>query len=365
MTPSFDAIAIGGGLAGCAFAITMARAGRKVAVIERTRVALPKVCGDFLSAEALVLLQRLGIDPDRLGGHGITTFRMGLNDSVVDAPLGFSGLGVSRLLLDETLLSACAQAGVHVFRGQTVRAIEPTRGVVHVRTDEGRFNAACAALATGKHNLRAYPRKESGPVAYKMTFEPDENTRRVLDGDVQLVLYDGGYAGACLVEGGGMTICWLADEALMRDSDGRWQDQLAFLSQRSGPLSEALRGSKPMYARPAAIAAVPFGYKRRELIEPRFYPVGDQLAVIPPLAGDGTSIALKSGIDAAEAALSGKPAGIFQQAFLRRLRGQFGWASAVEATFGSRFGRRTAIRSVRAFPQLATWLTQRTRLSGV
>ena len=66
MTPSFDAIAIGGGLAGCAFAITMARAGRKVAVIERTRVALPKVCGDFLSAEALVLLQRLGIDPDRL-----------------------------------------------------------------------------------------------------------------------------------------------------------------------------------------------------------------------------------------------------------------------------------------------------------
>ena len=56
-----DAIAVGGGLAGAAFALELARNGARVVVLERSRAAHLKVCGDFLSAEALDLLAYLGI----------------------------------------------------------------------------------------------------------------------------------------------------------------------------------------------------------------------------------------------------------------------------------------------------------------
>jgi menaquinone-9 beta-reductase len=47
-----EAIVVGGGLAGAAFAITLARQGRPVIVLEKTTGAHHKVCGEFLSAEA-------------------------------------------------------------------------------------------------------------------------------------------------------------------------------------------------------------------------------------------------------------------------------------------------------------------------
>lgn len=54
----FDAIAIGGGLAGAAFAIELARNVRRVAIVERTAAPTLNVCGDFLSREAHALRLR-------------------------------------------------------------------------------------------------------------------------------------------------------------------------------------------------------------------------------------------------------------------------------------------------------------------
>ena len=54
------AVVIGGGLAGSAFAIELARQGRPVVVFEKTTGQHHKVCGEFLSAEAQNLLVRLG-----------------------------------------------------------------------------------------------------------------------------------------------------------------------------------------------------------------------------------------------------------------------------------------------------------------
>lgn len=281
MDESHDAIAVGGSLAGCAFAITLARAGRRVLVIERTREARAKVCGDFLSAEALLLLQRLGVDAARQGGHRVSTLRIASGRSHADAPLGFEGLGLSRLLLDERLLCLCAEAGARVLRGHTVSGIAQEAGTVCVRAGGRTHRGGCAALATGKHNLRDLPRRGGGPVAYKMTFAPEGRARAMLGGVVQLALYRGGYAGACLVENGGMTVCWLADGGLMRRSGGRWRDQLDLLCTRSRMLENVLRGAQPMFEKPATVAAIPFGYRRGGSIAAGVYPLGDQLGGHP------------------------------------------------------------------------------------
>src|SRR5256885_16798401 len=56
MTSSmFDLIVVGGGPAGSAAAITAVRGGARVLLLERGRLPRHKVCGEFVSAEAVEL----------------------------------------------------------------------------------------------------------------------------------------------------------------------------------------------------------------------------------------------------------------------------------------------------------------------
>ena len=60
-------IAVGGGLAGAAFALDLARNGRRVIVLERTRGPHHKVCGEFVSEEGQGVLSSFGLDVGALG----------------------------------------------------------------------------------------------------------------------------------------------------------------------------------------------------------------------------------------------------------------------------------------------------------
>src|SRR5713226_2277551 len=55
----YDLIVIGGGPAGTSAAITAARSGARVLLLERGRFPRHKVCGEFVSAESLDLLAEL------------------------------------------------------------------------------------------------------------------------------------------------------------------------------------------------------------------------------------------------------------------------------------------------------------------
>ena len=61
-------IIIGGGLAGGAAAARLAQLGRPALLIEREAGPHDKVCGEFLSGEAVTALGKLGLDCRRLGG---------------------------------------------------------------------------------------------------------------------------------------------------------------------------------------------------------------------------------------------------------------------------------------------------------
>ena len=67
-----EAIVVGGGLAGSAFAIELARQNRRVVILERSLGPHHKVCGEFLSAEAQALLAGLGVDVWELGARPST-----------------------------------------------------------------------------------------------------------------------------------------------------------------------------------------------------------------------------------------------------------------------------------------------------
>jgi flavin-dependent dehydrogenase len=59
----YDAVIVGASLAGCATAIFLARAGARVALIEKRPdpAAFKRVCGHFIQSSAIATLQRLGL----------------------------------------------------------------------------------------------------------------------------------------------------------------------------------------------------------------------------------------------------------------------------------------------------------------
>jgi len=359
-----ETLAIGGGLAGAAFALELARNGRAVTVLESTKGAHHKVCGEFISTEAHTLLAYLGLDTQALGASTVTTLRVAAGNGRATAPLPFTAHGLSRHCLDETLLTAAASAGADIRRGTRVNRLDAASDGVVVEAGDTTFSARRAALATGKHGLRDHPRRPSDMVGFKLQLDVAPEAAALLDGHVQLVTFEDGYIGACFVEDDRVTLCWVMRERLVKRIGGGWAEQSVHLAQQSDVLATVLEGATPLWDKPVAVAGIPYGYLRREPISPAVYPLGDQLAVIPSYTGDGNAIALFTGMAAAQAMLDGRDATPSQADMLRRLTPQFRIARAANLMFETRLGQRLGIAATSRLPAIATAIARATRLRG-
>ncbi len=359
-----DAIAAGGGLAGTAFAIELALGGGKVTLIERTAGPHHKVCGDFLSGEARMLLRYLGIDPVSLGGTSITTLSLADRTFEARAPLPFDATGLSRARLDEALIELAARSGVTVLRGTTVEGIDADGSGVVVRTSRGDLRARVAALASGKHNIRGIARAPGSMVGLKMHLAPTASARSSLEGLVRLMAFPGGYAGHCLIEGGILSVAWNVDCAVLNSVGPSWTDQRENVARACPLFGDIVHGAEPLWQKPLAVSGLPYGYLRTEPISPAIYPIGDQLAVIPSFAGDGTSLALASGIGAAQAVLAGESASTFQRRIVAAHRAQFRIVGALDRVIAQPMLRCGAIAVACLAPRLVTKLAGATRMRG-
>lgn len=299
------ALIVGGGPAGSAAAITLAKGGLRPELIERTTGPHDTVCGGFLGWDALAALERLGVDAAALGAQPIRRLRLVGAGRQVEAKLPKLAVGLSRRMLDEAMLAAAARAGAVVTRGRTVRAADAeTRSV---RLDDGEEIAADALfLATGKHELRGLARplddySEPLSVGLRMAFPATPRLRDALKGYIELHLFDGGYAGLLLQEDGTANLCFSFSKPRFAASAGA--DALLDEIAREAPLlGERMAGWDRRERQ--AIAGVPYGWRARTT-SPGLFRLGDQGAVISSLAGDGVAIALTSGAAAAKTVLVG------------------------------------------------------------
>jgi flavin-dependent dehydrogenase len=356
------ALIVGGGPAGSAAAIALARAGESPELIERSAGPRDVVCGGFLGWDAIAALKRLGIDPAALGARPTARLRLIARERTVEAALPRLAAGLSRRTLDEALLAAATEAGATVTRGRAVRAAEGRR----LRLDDGEeVEAEALFLATGKHELRGLARtledrREEPAAGLRAVLPAGPRLESALAGHIELHLFDGGYAGLLLQEDGSANLCLSVSRRRLAaaGSPPALLDEIICEAPR---LAERICGGAP--GPWEAVAGVPYGWRSRET-EPGLFRIGDQAAVIASLAGDGIAIALTSGLAAAEAYRAGgaEAAQAFQRAFARRASRPVGVAEGLRRA-AERSGPRGALmRLLEALPMLVPLAARLTRI---
>lgn len=308
-----DLAIVGGGPAGTAAALEARRQGMRVALWERSRFPRDKVCGEFLSAEALPLLEKE--IPATLARAPVIQTAEFISRRVRKYAfrLPEAGRGLSRWLLDEALWRATALSGAEAHEGEAVESVARTPGGSwQVAFDGGQVCEARALMvACGRWwSLRGFPspadggcgrrargRAEARPwLGAKAHFRGVESRRAV-----EMYFFPGGYCGLAPVEDGVYNACCLVHQDLAREADGcspadfaAWIDRLARHSALGARLSGAVQ-----VAPTVTTAAIRLG--RRETHHHSALLVGDAAGFLDPFTGAGISMALNGGRLAAQA----------------------------------------------------------------
>jgi flavin-dependent dehydrogenase len=336
-------LVIGGGPAGSMAAIQLAEAGKRVTLIEKEGAAHHKVCGEFLSQEAVEYLQQVSIAPRELGASSIHFVRLCAGRTAAEAVLPFRALSLSRRVLDEALLARAVECGCEVNRGvgaERLRAED--RMWTATLSDSAQVRARTVFLATGKHDLHGWAREggnQTDLIGFKLHWRLAPSQVEALRESMELFLFPGGYGGLSLVESESANLCLVVRRAVWR-REGGWSAFLAALLRASPCLGQRLQDAQPLWPRPLAISPIPYGYLAGR--SRGVWCVGDQAAVIPSFTGDGMSIALHSASLAAQMYLAGCTIEEYNRALRKQLKPAMALATLISRTMVTRAGRSVA-----------------------
>ena len=309
----------GGGPAGAAAAITLARRGRDVVVVDKATFPRDKCCGDGLTAGALRLLEQLGLEPGAVASwqqvDDVIVRGPGGPERCFPMPRGQGSFAVTarRVDLDAALLDVARAEGAKVLDGHALlRAVEHADRVV---LDVDGIGPVHARYAIGADGMWSPLRKALGATNGESGYLGEWHAFRQYFVDVApraatdlFVWFEPdllpGYAWSFPLPGNRANVGFgvqrsdlgregkLANVQAMRDA---WPALLARPHIRE-VLGPAARPESPHKAWP-----IPARIDAVQLTTRRALFVGDAAAADDPLTGEGIGQALLTGVLAAEA----------------------------------------------------------------
>ncbi len=356
-----DVVIVGGGLAGGALAVGLARRGVRAHLIERETEPRHKVCGEFMSAGTQRRLAALGLDLAGLGGAPIDTVRLTAGRRTVETRLPFVGMGLTRFRVDEALLDEARRSGAHVDRGVVVRGIDRQT----VRSGAGDIVAGRLALANGKHEVRGARRDVAADpdafIAFKTYWTLSVTSRRALAGTIELLLFEDGYAGIQMVENAVANLCLLVRRDAFLRRGGDWPGLFAWL-MRLPSFRARFGDAQPILDKPLTITGIPYGYVYDGT--DAAYRLGDQAAVIPSFCGDGMGIALHSAALATECLAQGAGPDRYHDRLRADVAPTVRRAKAFQRIGGAPWRQAAIVGALRIWPGGLAKLAQATRIVG-
>ena len=364
MEKVYDVAVVGGGLAGLAASIQLAKRGHSVIVFEKEKYPFHKVCGEYVSMESWNFLMELGLPLHEMELPVIDTlFLTAPNGKSFTTALPLGGFGISRYRLDLNLANIAKQNGVHLIDQTKVDNISfNEQFTIHFQSEK----------ITSKLCLAAWGKRSNFDVKWKRNFL--ESAPRRLDNYVGIKYhiktnwkknviglhnFENGYCGISKIEDDAFCLCYMTKAENLKRAGNDIQ-QLQKQQLYTNPhIRKIFSESQVSMEFPITISQINFTNKT--LAENHVLMLGDAAGMITPLCGNGMSIALHtSKITAALSSdfLSGRISMqqmemLYQQQwnhyFFRRLR----TGRRLQHFFGSNRLSNLFVSTFKAFPLLS------------
>jgi flavin-dependent dehydrogenase len=262
---------VGGGLAGLTLGIGLRQRGVPATVWEAARYPRHRVCGEFISGRGLETLARLDLQQLVLSA-GATPARTAafFSRRTASRPqtLPSPALCVSRFILDDRLAGEFRRLGGELRAGERWRDPFSGEGVVR---------------ATGRH---AHPAEKGW-----RWFGLKAHARQVsLRADLEMHVAPHGYVGLCRLAGDEVNVCGLFRRRAGMEA-ARLGRELLF-GEKGSLLRERLAGAVLEEGSFCSVAGL--ALKPQRAAAPDECRVGDAITMIPPMTGNGMSMAFES-----------------------------------------------------------------------
>ncbi len=365
MAEPVDVVVVGAGPAGTAAAITAVERGLTVVCVDKAHFPRDKTCGDGLTANALRLLERLGVTVADLA----LAAPMFIRETVLVSPSGRRAVlplptngthaaVVSRLALDAALVAVARRRGADVREGWTLEGVQQDRTGVHLifaggATLDARFViAADGHWSSVRRALAPHAPRDLGEWhAVRQYFDGVDEDRLWVVFERDLLP---GYAWVFPLPGRRANVGY----GVLR-SDGRsgralkelWPDLL------SRPVLRDILGRTAEPSEPVRAWPIPTRYEPARLVEGCVFFAGDSAGVVDPMTGEGIAQAIETGMLAAEAIATGADyRDLVERAIGRDLR----FAHLLQRILRHPLGARAALRAADLTPwtrrNFARWM---------
>jgi flavin-dependent dehydrogenase len=280
----FDVCVVGGGPAGSLCALHAARAGLKVALVDKANFPRPKVCGDCVNPRVLPLLEEAGIFRDRFtppsqraqslafASHEKLLWHRNLaDDRLVSGPWV-----VQRKFLDAALVEAAGEAGAHFFPGEAVRSLE---GHWLIATTARRLRADFLVVADGRNSFCSRLLKISSPPlsSGRSAIQWHGPCPAIARGGIRMFFLRNGYGGVADCGNGQANFCFV-------DLPARRKELEAELVASFGLPPVGVSSLAPISRSPVKVVA-----------GKSFVVLGDAARVVEPFTGEGIALAMDTG----------------------------------------------------------------------
>ncbi len=292
----YDVIIIGGGLAGLSLSILLKKMQYNVALFEKEVYPFHKVCGEYISMESWDFIQQLGVPLISMNLPLIKKLIVTAPDgTALHHPLDMGGFGISRYCLDNELKKIAQAAGVALYQNCKAEDIIFTDDNFFVQTSAGKFSSKICCGSFGK--------RSNIDIKWKRNFIIHKNNKlsnyigvkyhirtRFADDTIALHNFKDGYCGISKIEEDKYCLCYLTNAANLKDSENSIATMEKEILWQNPHLKNIFENSEMLYRSPVTISQISFSKKTQ--VENHVLLIGDAAGMIPPLCGNGMSMAM-------------------------------------------------------------------------